>query len=86
MKVRELLSLLQQCDLNSTVICGVHNGKVDTYGVVDYIWEDIYDRTIYNDLYGTPGKIDGRLMNKELRNPNAKIVFIDSEFPYKHGI
>jgi len=86
MKVRELLSLLQQCDLDSTVLCGVYNGFTDTYGVVDHIWEDIYDHTVYNDLFGTPGQIDGRLMSKELRNPNSKIVYIGSDFPFQNGI
>ena len=86
MKVRELLSLLQQCDLDATVICGVYNGKIDTYGVVDHIWEDFYEHTIYNDLYGTPGKIDERLIDKEFINPNSRIIYIGSEFPYKHGI
>lgn len=85
MKNRELLSLLNQFDLDSTIICGVYNGFTDTYGVVDYTWEDYYDRTIYNDLYGTPGQIDKRLLDKELRNPNSKIIYLGSEFPYNHG-
>ena len=50
MKVRELLSLLQQYDLDSTVVCGVYNGFTDTYGVVDHTWEDTFDHGVYNDL------------------------------------
>ena len=86
MKVRELLSLLNQFDLDSTVICGVYNGFTETYGVVDHTWEDIFERTVYNDLYGTPGQIDGRLMDKDLRNPNSKVVYIGSDFPWQNGI
>ena len=86
MKVRELLSLLNQYDLDSTVVCSVHNGFTDTYGVVDHTWEDIFDHTIYNDLYGTPGQIDGRLLDKDLKNPNSKVVYIGSDFPCQNGI
>lgn len=86
MKVRELLSLLNQYDLDSTVVCSVHNGFTDTYGIVDHTWEDIFDHTIYNDLYGTPGQIDGRLLDKDLKNPNSKVVYIGSDFPCQNGI
>ena len=86
MKLRELLSLLNQYDLDSTVICGVHNGFTETYGVVDHVWEDIFEHGVYNDLYGTPGQIDGRLLDKELMNPNVKVLYIGSDFPCQNGI
>lgn len=86
MKVKSLISLLNQMDGESDVICGVNNGYVDTYGIVDYVWEDIFDHTVYNDLFGTPGLIDGRLMDKELRKDNKKIVYIGSNFPAQNGI
>jgi len=86
MKVKELIENLKKTDPDSLAICGVNNGFVDTYGVIDHIWEDYYDRTIYNDLFGTPGEIDGRLINKELSNPNTKVVYIGSDFPYQNGI
>jgi hypothetical protein len=86
MKVKELIEKLKKTDPNSEAICGVYNGFVDTYGIVDYIWEDIYDHSVYNDLYGTPGQIDGRLMDKELRKDNQKVVYIGSDFPAQNGI
>lgn len=86
MKVKELIEKLKNTDPNSEVICGVNNGFVDTYGVVDHIWEDIYDHSVYNDLYGTPGQIDGRLMDKELREDDKKVVYIGSDFPWQNGI
>lgn len=86
MKVRELLSLLNQYDLDSTVVCSVHNGFTETYGVVDHTWEDIFEHGVYNDLYGTPGQIDGRLLDKDLKNPNSKVVYIGSDFPCQNGI
>ena len=86
MKVKELIEKLNKADLNAEAICGVHNGFTDTYGVVDHIWEALYDQSIYNDLFGTPGQIDGRLMNKDLNNPNAKVVYIGSDFPCQNGI
>ena len=86
MKVKELIGKLKKADPESLVICGVYNGFTDTYGVVDHIWEAIYDRSVYNDLFGTPGEIDGRLMDKELRKDNKKVVYIGSDFPAQNGI
>ena len=86
MKVKELIDKLKKTDPNSETICGVYNGFTDTYGVVDHVWEDIYDHSVYNDLYGTPGQIDDRLLNKELRENNHKVVYIGSDFPCNHGI
>lgn len=86
MKVKSLISLLQQFDGESEVLCPIYNGYTETYGVVDNTWEDYFERSVYNDLYGTPGEIDGRLMTKEMRNPNNKIVYIGSDFPTQYGI
>ena len=86
MKVKSLISLLEQFDEESEVLCGVYNGCTETYGIVDYAWEDYFEHTVYNDLYGTPGMIDGRLMTKEMINPNNKIIYIGSDFPAIHGI
>jgi len=86
MKVKELIEKLKKADPESLAICGVYNGFTDTYGVIDHIWEALYDQSIYNDLFGTPGQIDGRLMSKDLNNPNAKVVYIGSDFPCQNGI
>ena len=82
MKNSELIKKLQQLDPDAEIICGTHNGEVDTYAVVDYIFCDSYEETIYNDLFGTPGRIDERLMTKDIMNKN--IIFIGSMFPTKH--
>jgi len=86
MNVQELINKLKKADPKSLVVCGVYNGFIDTYGVVDHIWEAIYDQSVYNDLFGTPGQIDGRLMDKELRKDNHKVVYIGSDFPSQNGI
>lgn len=86
MKVKSLISLLQQFDGDSEVLCPIYNGYTETYGVIDYAYEDYFERTVYNDLYGTPGMIDGRLMTKEMINPNNKIVYIGSDFLTIHGV
>jgi len=86
MNVEELINKLKKVDPKSLVVCGVYNGFTDTYGVVDHIFEANYEHSIYNDLFGTPGEIDERLINKELLKDNKKIVYIGSDFPRKNGI
>ena len=86
MKVKELIEKLKKADLNDEVICGVYNGFTDTYGIVDYVLEATYEESVYNDLFGTPGQIDGRLLDKELQEDNKKIVYIGSDFPCQNGI
>ena len=83
MKNSELIKRLEELDPDAEIICGTHNGEVDTYGVVDYVFEDSYEETIYNDLFGTPGCIDERLMAKNIMDKN--IIFIGSYFPIKHA-
>jgi hypothetical protein len=84
MKVKELISLLQKCDPDAETICGTNNGVVDTYAVIDHIFENTYGNSIYNDLFGTPSPIDERLLSKEFSDLNKKIVYIGSLFPYKY--
>ena len=86
MKVKELIEKLKKADPNDEVICGVYNGFTDTYGIVDHVLEATYEESVYNDLFGTPGQIDGRLLDKELQEDNKKIVYIGSDFPYQNGI
>ena len=82
MKVKELIEILKTHDLEAEVLCSVHNGETNTYGVVDYVLEAPFETSVYNDLFGTPGCIDERLCSKEMLN--SKILFIDSEFSCKH--
>ena len=86
MKNKSLIGILRQFDEDAEVLCSVNNGYTDTYGVVDYAWEDYFERSVYNDLYGTPGQIDGRLLDKDLNNPNSKVIYIGSDFPCQNGI
>ena len=85
MKVKDLVNQLLQRDQEAEVLQGVWNGETETYGVVDYILEDYFENSVYNDLYGTPGRIDERLLSKELNNKDAKIVYIGSHFPIKYS-
>ena len=85
MKVKDLIEKLSQCNQNAEVLCGAWNGETETYGVVDHILEDYFENSVYNDLYGTPGRIDERLLSKELNNKDAKIVYIGSHFPIQYN-
>ena len=83
MKVKELIDKLKKADPNDEVICGVYNGFTDTYGIIDHVLEATYEESIYNELFGTPGQIDSRLINKD---HNSKIAYIGSRFPVQYGI
>lgn len=85
MKVKDLVNQLLQHDQEAEVLQGVWNGETETYGVVDHVFEDYFENSVYNDLYGTPGRIDERLLSKELNNKDAKIVYIGSHFPIKYS-
>ena len=63
MKNRELAEKLLE-NPDSEVWCGAWNGHVDTYAQVDHVFNLEYGHII-NDLYGTPGVIDKRLLQKE---------------------
>lgn len=75
MKVKELIKILQTEDENAEVIIGVNNNQTETYAVLDNVLPVEYD-TLLNDLYNTPGRIDKRLLHKNISN----CVYLDSYF------
>lgn len=75
MKNKVLIKKLQELDPEAQIIYGVHNGQTDTYALVDHIFETPFE-DIFNDLFGTPGNIDNRLLRKQLKN----IIYIGSTF------
>lgn len=54
-----------------------YNGHVETYGVVDDVSEHRYE-SIQNDFFGTPGRMDKRLFDKQLDGKN--VLLISSDF------
>lgn len=83
MKNSELIKKLEELDPDAEIICDAYNGEIETYGVLDFICEDDFKSSIYNDLYGTPGPIDERLLTKEIMN--KKIIYLGSHFPIKYA-
>lgn len=75
MKNKVLIKKLQELDHEAQIICGVHNGQADTYALADHIFEAPFE-DLFNDLFGTPGQIDNRLLRKRLKN----IIYIGSTF------
>jgi len=76
MKNKVLIKKLQELDPEAEIICGVHNGQADTYALADDIFEAPFE-DLFNDIFGTPGQIDNRLIRKRLKN----IIYIGSTFP-----
>jgi hypothetical protein len=66
--VEGLIEELQKVkDKDATVILSAYNNHVSTYAVADHIWEAKYD-IISNDFFGTPGRMDKRLFDKNIKN------------------
>lgn len=78
MTVEELITKLQTMPPKAELWTGVRNDKgVSTYGLIDEVREFDYEY-ICDDLFGTPGKIDDRLLHPH--EDCDKIVFIHSTF------
>lgn len=74
--VQDLINALSKSpDKNATVILPAYNGKVVTYCAADHLWSDQYE-AISNDFFGTPGRMDRRLFNKDI----ATFCYIGSVF------
>ena len=76
MSAREVASELMK-NPEAEVWCGVWNGHVNTYAVVDHMLKLEYDQ-ISNDFYGTPGRMDKRLF--EPGRKSSEIFYIGSTF------
>ena len=63
---------------NEKVWCGSWNGYVNTYAVVDRVLRFKYGQ-VMNDFYGTPGRMDKRLFNKEIKDDD-EITYISTLF------
>ena len=75
--VKDLKEALNNVDDNLPIFMGVWNGCTDTYALADYII-DIPYANLENDFYGTRGKMDKRLFNKEYLNQN--VIYIGTYF------
>lgn len=75
MTVKEINEKLSQLPLDTEIIGGMWNGRVDTYKVFDDLHVFLYD-DIYADFFGTPGAFDDKLMNIRSKN----VVYLGSKF------
>lgn len=81
MNKKQLISKLKNIPDNTEIIIPAYNGYLNTYTLLDHIFIDNFTNSIFNDLYGTPGVIDERLLDLK---ENDNIVVLSSEFPFKH--
>ena len=75
MGIKELQQELNNFNPDLEILLPANNGHVDTYCLLDHG----FVMNPYVDLFGTPGKVDRRLTDKDY-------LYLGSEFPYKHGI
>ena len=82
MKVKELKNELNKYNDDSEVIIPAWNNYTETYACVDYTFKDEYDRSIYNDMFGTPGVVDKRLIPAKWKDHiHDEVVYIGTRFP-----
>ena len=75
MKSSELVDKLSHVAPDTEVICGVWNGKADTYAVIDTALNVPYD-SVCADFFGTPGVFDHRLMDIKSKD----VLYLGSTF------
>ena len=75
MTVQELIQKLSKVLLDTEIVGGMFNGRVNTYTVIDDLRVFSYD-DIYTDFYGTPGAFDDKLL--DIRS--KKVVYLGSTF------
>lgn len=61
---KELKEIISTVDDDAMVVIPFWNGYADTYAIVDNVYTDWCYNDIYNDFYGTDGKMDKRLFLK----------------------
>jgi len=76
MNTDELIKELQKYPV-SEVWCGAWNGYVNTYAVVDHVFQFKYG-AVSNDFFGTPGRMDGRVLGK--RDDEEEIIYLGTKF------
>lgn len=79
----ELQNILSQHPDDAEVWLPVYNGHVVTYGLIDHI-HDVNYGAIYNDFYGTPGRMDKRVFDNHI-DFDERILLLDSEFGQFHN-
>ena len=78
---KEFQDKLRQFPDDAELWMGVWNGYVETYGVVDEVYDDTYLKWS-NDFFGTPGRMDRRLFDnhKGHEHDDDLILCISSHF------
>ena len=64
---KELQEQLSTLSSDAVVITGVWNKYTETYGLIDYANQYKYEE-VENDFFGTPGRMDKRLFDPDIRN------------------
>ena len=67
-------------DDSTPIIVGAWNGEVDTYAVADHI-VSAESEDIVNDFFGTLGKMDKRLFDKDLEGKD--VLYLGTRFSHK---
>lgn len=73
--IEDLIKFLQERNGKDPIILGAWNGYTDTYTVADHVFTCPIDRLL-DDLYGTRGKTDKRLLDSSI----TEAVYIGSKF------
>lgn len=80
MKNKDFQERLKQFPDDVEVWTTVWNGHVETYGLVDEVYDFRYE-SISNDFFGTPGRMDKRLFeNHRNHNDEERILLVSSDF------
>lgn len=81
MKNKQLQEELAKLSPEAEVWMPVYNGYVETYGLVDHVFEDGYLQ-FSNDFFGTPGRMDKRLFenHRGSEHDEDKVICLSSMF------
>ena len=74
----QLQNILSQHPADVELWLPVYNGHVVTYGLIDRVHVVKYG-AVYNDFYGTPGRMDKRVFDNHI-DFDEQILLFDSDF------
>lgn len=75
MTAKDLIEQLSKVSPETVIVGGMWNGRTNTYTVLDELHVFGFD-DIYNDIFGTPGAFDDKLMTIK----SKEVVYLGSLF------